>query len=194
MTDSRPEPVALFDLDGTLADFPWAMERAMRRLGAPGEKSYYEEQDGEPMHITERRRMIKRVPGFWRSLPKFKLGFDVLEIARRLNFKINILTKAPKSNYPAWSEKAEWCAENLTSFDYQVTMSEDKGIVYGKILVDDWPKYVGRWLEHRPRGLVIMPAHDYNLSFSHPNVVRYDGKNQDEVYDAMSRVRAECSE
>lgn len=194
MPDSRPEPVALFDLDGTLADFPWAMERAMRRLAAPGEKAYYEEQDDEPSHITERRRMVKRVPGFWRELPKFRLGFDVLEIARRLEYRVNILTKAPRTNFPAWAEKAQWCSENLGGFDYQVTMSEDKGIIYGKILVDDWPKYVGRWLEHRPRGLVIMPAHDYNSGFSHPNVIRYDGKNQDQVQERLHDLRRECAD
>tara|TARA_Y100000310_G_C20512920_1_gene729762 strand:+ start:436 stop:588 length:153 start_codon:yes stop_codon:yes gene_type:complete len=49
-----------------------------------------------------------------------------------------------------------------------MTITEDKGIVYGKVLVDDYPCYIKRWLENRPRGLVIMPAHSYNRDFEHP--------------------------
>lgn len=56
---------------------------------------------------------------------------------------------------------------------------------YGAVLVDDWPEYIRRWLENRPRGLVIMPAHEHNAGFNHPNVVRYDGTNKDEVKARM---------
>lgn len=194
MSEKKPEPIALFDLDGTLADFPWAMRRALTRISTPGEQAYYEEQDDEPSYITERRRLIKRQPGFWRDLPVFKLGFDVLDMAKTLSYSINILTKAPHTNYQAWSEKAEWCSQELAGFDYRVTMTEDKGLVYGKVLVDDWPKYVNRWLVHRPRGLVIMPAHDYNEGFKHPNVIRYDGRNENQVFEALAKKRQECEE
>jgi hypothetical protein len=66
-----------------------------------------------------------------------------------------------------------------------VTITHDKGIVYGAVLVDDWPEYVTSWLEHRPRGLVIMPAHNHNVGFAHSQVVRYDGTNLDEVRTRM---------
>jgi hypothetical protein len=66
-----------------------------------------------------------------------------------------------------------------------VTITHDKGLVYGAVLVDDWPDYILKWLEHRPRGLVIMPAHDHNAGFTHHNVVRYDGTNIDEVKARM---------
>lgn len=192
MEGTASEPIALFDLDGTLADFPWAMRRALTEIAAPGEQAYFDEQDDEPPHVTARRRLIKRRPGFWRDLPPFHLGFDVLEMCRKLKFNVNVLTKAPKNNYPAWSEKAEWCSKHLGHFDHKITMTEDKGIVYGKVLIDDWPKYVGRWLDHRPRGLVIMPAHDYNVNFRHPNVIRYDGRNHVEVLGALEEKRKTC--
>lgn len=184
------KPVALFDLDGTLADFPWAMERALKKLAAPGEQAYYEEQEDEPAHITARRRMIKYVPGFWRDLPVFRLGFDILDACNYIGFSINVLTKAPKTNYQAWAEKAEWCTKNI-KVDHTVTMSEDKGLVYGKVLVDDWPKYVNRWLEHRPRGLVIMPAQKYNERFEHSNVIRYTGENIQQVLAALYKKKEE---
>jgi len=59
-----------------------------------------------------------------------------------------------------------------------ITMTGNKGLVYGKILVDDFPPYIEAWLKHRPRGLVIMPAHRWNEKFQHPNVLRYDGNSQ----------------
>lgn len=73
--------------------------------------------------------------------------------------------------------------EKLTK-EYSVEMGA-KGLVYGAILVDDWPEYVERWLKHRPRGLVVMPASSNNVGYNHPNVIRYDGSNIDEVRKRM---------
>lgn len=183
--------VALFDLDGTLADFDFAMETKLMSLVNNTEIPYFQEQDNEPTYMTMRRRLIKKTPGFWRELPKFGLGFQVLEEVNKLNFNIMILSKGPRNNPTAWAEKIEWCHENLPmdEMDIKITLTEDKGLVYGKVLVDDWIPYIERWLEWRPRGLVIMPAHDRNKNFRHPNVVRYDGTNLDEVIERLTIQR-----
>ena len=57
--------------------------------------------------------------------------------------------------------------------------------MYGKVLVDDWPEYISRWLKWRPRGLVIMPASQSNAGFTHPQVIRYDGSNAEQVTREM---------
>jgi 5'-nucleotidase len=57
------------------------------------------------------------------------------------------------------------------------------------VLVDDWPPYVERWLQWRPRGLVILPAQRWNEGFSHPNALRYDGSNLAQVREALARIR-----
>ena len=75
----------------------------------------------------------------------------------------------------------------MTQKNVKITMTEDKGLVYGKILVDDFPEYIERWLQWRPRGLVIMPAHEHNEQFKHPNIIRYRG---DEDFDfVMSNLK-----
>lgn len=183
--------VALFDLDGTLADFDFAMETKLMSLANNIEIPYFQEQDNEPTYMKMRRRLIKKTPGFWRELPKFSLGFQVLEEVNKLNFDIMILSKGPRNNPTAWAEKIEWCHANLPmdEMDIKITLTEDKGLVYGKVLVDDWIPYVERWLEWRPRGLVIMPAHDRNKDFRHPNVVRYDGTNLNEVIERLTFQR-----
>lgn len=88
-------------------------------------------------------------------------------------------------------EKVEWCHKNLPmEKGISVSLVENKGLVYGRVLVDDYPPYVESWLKWRPRGLVIMPAHDHNVSFSHPNVIKlhwpHDGiKSLNQVEEAM---------
>ena len=71
----------------------------------------------------------------------------------------------------------------------KITITQDKGLFYGTFLVDDWPEYIERWLEHRPRGLVIMPAHSWNQNFQHSQVIRYDGTNLEAVGEALKHAK-----
>jgi FMN phosphatase YigB (HAD superfamily) len=195
MSDQKGEAIALFDLDGTLADFDGAMQRDMDLLKAPDEPSFADiDENKMPPHIIARRRLIKKQPGWWLSLDRLHLGFDIFELAGELDFHKMILSKAPDPNKSpnAWSEKALWCAKNVPGTP--ITLSDDKGMVYGKVLVDDWPPYVKAWLKHRPRGLVIMPAHRWNVGkfADDPRVVRYDGSNFIEVERRLEAVRKTC--
>jgi len=59
MNSREPEPVALFDLDGTLADFDGAMVAAMNQLAGPGEPPWESQPQGEerePPFITAQGR------------------------------------------------------------------------------------------------------------------------------------------
>jgi FMN phosphatase YigB (HAD superfamily) len=168
------KPICLFDLDGTLADFDAAMKRDMSALAAPGEPESPPEREDEPTHLALRRRMVKRQPGFWRNLAPINLGISLFREAVRMGYRTAVITKAPRTNFPAWSEKVEWSHAHLLKIDpeLQVNLVEDKGLVYGKALVDDWPPYVEAWLAHRPRGLVILPDRPWNQGLVHPRVFR----------------------
>ncbi|MGD1065503.1 MAG: hypothetical protein ABR975_01660 [Vulcanimicrobiaceae bacterium] len=115
------ERVALFDLDGSLADYDLAMRRDLQPLRAP----------------------------------------------------------------KAWTEKVEWCKEQpeLVTADIHLTMN--KGLVYGTFLYDDYPVYMDLWLANRPRGLGVMLTTPDNAPYAHPNVVKWDGTNLEEVQRAM---------
>ena len=167
------EPIALVDMDGTLADYAAAMQRDLMKLAAPGEEVPEDFAANVPPHIKERQRLITRQPEWWLNLPQMPIGFQVLDILRDLDYTIHILTKGPHSKPIAWSQKAQWCLSNVP--DAAITITEDKGIVYGRVLVDDYPDYVTRWLQWRPRGFVVMPAHHYNADFEHTKVFRYSG-------------------
>jgi FMN phosphatase YigB (HAD superfamily) len=175
--------IALFDLDGTLADYDGQVLKDLQSIASehePPPKLY-----SDTPYLEARRHMITSQVGWWIKLGKFQLGWDVLEIAKEIGYLISVLTKGPSRKYSAWSEKVEWCNKHLSDYVDGVTITHDKGLVYGAVLVDDWPDYVTSWLKNRPRGLVIMPANDHNADFSHPNVVRYDGSNLDEVKNRM---------
>ncbi|MBJ6764924.1 hypothetical protein JGU66_29520 [Myxococcaceae bacterium JPH2] len=184
----RSELVALVDMDGTLCDYEGAMQRDLERLRSPAEP-VPSPADADAPWLRARRDLIRSQPGWWARLEPRKLGFDVLELLRALEFEVHILTKGPTASHaPAWSEKLQWCQQYVP--DTRVTVTMDKGLVYGKVLVDDWPEYILRWLTWRPRGLVIVPANPWNEGFSHPNAIRYDGTNLDAVRERLRAVKA----
>ena len=175
--EQRAQLVALVDLDGTLADYDGAMERDLEPLLTPGEK--YSRAYRRLPHMQARVNLIRAQAGWWKNLKKLETGFQILDLLRKYNSSLNILTKGPSKTINAWTEKVRWCQCHVP--DAAITITQDKGLVYGKVLVDDWPPYVEAWLRWRPRGLVIMPAQVWNRDFEHPQVVKYTGDNLDEV-------------
>ena len=189
MTGNEEGIVAYYDMDGTLADYEGAMLASLEELRAPEEPLPTVRHDIEqPPHILARMKLIKSKGEWWENLPRFQLGWDVYEITKRLGFRHFILTQGPRKNPIAWSHKLRWIMKELPEIE-NVCITRDKGLNYGRLLVDDYPEYVERWLKHRPRGAVIMPAHPYNEGFEHPGVVRYDGTNLDEVEHLVKWAR-----
>ena len=174
------ENVALFDLDGTLADYDGQMIRDLNALKAPSEQFLtHLDHSGLPDHIEARRRLIKNQPGWWKNLPLTDHGMLMWQLAVDAGFDPHILTQGPLHSPDAWTEKLLWVQEKLfEGEDAQITITRKKGLVYGKVLFDDYVEYIEAWLKWRPRGLVIMPAHHHNAYFSHPNVIRFDGSDE----------------
>jgi len=168
-------------MDGTLCEYHHTLSRDIELVLGDDKVSADTRENIE--------HLIKSQPGWWRNLAPIPLGISIANALEAHGFKIMVLTKGPIVAKNAWTEKVEWCAEHLPHAS--VTITHDKGLVYGKILVDDWPSYITRWLEWRPRGLVLMPDQSWNKTFSHPNVHRITSTNDvfnlrnliDEVYN-----------
>ena len=185
--------IALLDMDGTIADYEFAMRRDLERLRAPEEPPFGENlrelSDTYP-HIRARRDLIRNTPGWWASLPRCDLGWDVLEEHVRLGFDIHVLTKGPESSPNAFTEKVLWCQREL-GVNVPVTLTSNKSLVWGATLTDDWTGYFVPWLRRRRRAFAIVPARPWNVDVqaAHPDVaariVRYDGSNMEEVRDAL---------
>ena len=159
------KPVALVDMDGTICNFHETLERDLRKtLGEDYEK--ISERTRRQLELTMRQR-----DGWYFDLEPLPLGFRIVELLREVGFEIMILTKGNPRALNAWSEKVAWIKKYLPDTD-QITITTDKGLVYGKVLVDDWPSYIDRWLEHRPRGLVVMPGHRWNTDYSNKQTIR----------------------
>lgn len=180
--------IALFDMDNSLANYNKALVRDLSVLAHPSEQPINEENIWQHDHhpwLKNRISLIKKQPGWWLGLELMQEGMDVLEWARRFGFDIHVLTKGPKKHSRAWKEKVEWCQKHISE-DVDIHITSDKGLVYGKVLYDDYPEYMLRWLRYRPRGLGIMPVNPSNKDFSHPNVVMYRGlEDLDRVFAAL---------
>lgn len=191
----KKELIGLVDMDGTLCDYKKAIEAGLTALASPQEdlqdmlKRVHD--DNAPAWLKTRERIIRQQPGWWLNLEPYKLGFDVYNLLREEGFETHVLTKGPFQTVSAWSEKLEWCRKHLHA-DTKLTITMDKGLVYGSLLVDDWPPYVLRWLQWRNNGLVIVPAQTWNEGFSHRQVVRYDGTNLEEIRERILKRRNEA--
>lgn len=168
--------IGLVDLDGTLADYVGALRRDLESIANPMEvpipDNPYELIDKYP-HIKARARLIKSQYGWWRSLEPMSRGFEIVEILKEFGFELHIATKGPADNSQAWKEKVDWCRKHIP--DAGIHIVEKKSLLYGKVLVDDYPGYAKEWLEWRPRGLVIMPLNGTNAFVRHPNIFLYRG-------------------
>jgi hypothetical protein len=173
-------------MDGSLADYTGAMFHSLKMLQSPCETPITEESlwDDKHDYISNRMRLVKAQPGWWLNLKPIKMGMDALDICRLYGFDIHVLTKGPKKHSNAWAEKVEWCQKHI-NIDVDIHVTSDKGLVYGKLLYDDYPDYMDRWLKNRPRGLGIMPVNSYNKDYNHPNVVKWTGENMDELVKAI---------
>ena len=167
--------VALFDMDGTLADYYGRFMSDLSTICSPEEKVYtYNDIDKHP-YLKQRKLFITNQPGWWLNLPQLPLGFQILDICEKIGYEIMILTKGPWGRDNAWTEKLMWCNRYLPG--RQITITMDKSLTYGRVLVDDYPEYALNWLEHRPRGLVVMPKSQACEGFSHKNVVICDNSH-----------------
>ena len=137
----RIEDVALFDMDGTLCDYEKSLLEKLEEFRSPNEPIWNSPvKDDAPEYIKRRADMIRHSEEWWTNLPKLQLGWDVLGIAKELGYKIMILTQGPKANPFSWSGKKMWIDKHLGQ-DVDLTITRDKGLVYGRVLVDDFPKY-----------------------------------------------------
>jgi 5'-nucleotidase len=196
------DKIALVDLDGTAADYDKTMKAELDRLRAPGEAPvvdrYMDRENNEVRempHLEARRKLIQAKPGFWRNLPRHPLGFQVIEELRALKFTLGVLTKGPGKTPGAWTEKFEWCQLNFPDAD--VTVTQNKERVYGRVLVDDWPAYFIPWQFRRPRGLIVCVAQPWNANMDeirkqakeanveNLRIVRYDGTNLAELKEQL---------
>jgi len=172
--------IALFDMDNTLCDYSSAMTRDLKKIIHPDEVVPLNPHAMKEEYWKERIKMVQAQPDWWFNLERLELGNTLYHMADFTGFEIHILTKGPVMTPSAWTEKLKWCQKHL-GLNIPVTITQEKSLVYGRILIDDFPEYLSAWLKHRPNGYAIMPAHDYNKDFTHDRVIRYDGTNDKEV-------------
>ncbi len=163
-------------MDGTLVDYDGGIRDGLAELASPEDLPISDDIHHVPMYLEKRMDLIKSIPGFWKRLKPIRPGFDVYEVLNELGYTCSVLTKGPNRTRSAWTEKAEWCDHHCPGINVIIVDAKDphehKGLVYGKVLFDDFPPYVEAWLEYRPRGKAIMLEYPYNKDFEHPRVLK----------------------
>lgn len=188
--NTPPKPRVLVDLDGTVADYSKALQRDELAILSPNETPRLEpEAEDEYPYVKLRRRIIKSQPNWWFNLEPIERGLRIVKLMDELGFRITVLTRGPRSNPNAWAEKVSWVKVHMPASSRVCVMDDEKAIVYGRVLMDDWVPYVKPWLRERPRGLVIMPDQPWNQGFEHPQVIRHTGENDDEIRAALIAQR-----
>ena len=181
-------PLALVDLGDTLCDCSGALHEGLARLRGPGERAEDEHRHPLAPHLEARRELVMAAPGFWACLPPLPLGMELLQLLRDEGFVVHVVTKGPRQSCAAWADKVAWCRQHLPGVSVVVT--DDKALVHGDVLVDDWLPYVERWQRRNGGGLAIVPAHPWNTNaVAWPRCVRYDGRNRPELRAALRACR-----
>lgn len=159
--------VALVDLDNTVVDHESQLDSDTHAVLG----DYHCETSPE---VREKiGYLIKNKPGWWANLKPLGFGMDIVKTLREIGFRLVICSKGPRKAVGAWTEKVQWVQQHIPDAD--IVLTQDKSLVYGRLLVDDWPEYIKPWLEVRPRGIVLMPATAKNKNFKHPRVYRLTG-------------------
>lgn len=184
----KDDLIALFDMDDTLFDYRGSLRTELEKIRSPDESDIPLNFQEYPEYLRNRIRLITSSESFWSEMPKLQLGWNILKIAQELDYRIMILTQGPQKKPMAWSGKKR-CIDKHFGETCDITLTRDKGLVYGKLLVDDFPAYGERWLKWRKRGHVIMPANDSNIGYQHLQVTRYDGTNLDEVRKIFQEMK-----
>ena len=118
--DYPATPRVYLDMDGVLADFELGC-KAFDCLPAAG----------------------KLLPNIYRNLPVIPGAKRAVHALERHGFLLFVLTKIPRKNPLAATEKLRWLAEHFQSIDDRVIITPDKGAV-GKpcdFLIDDHPEW-----------------------------------------------------
>lgn len=180
-------PIALIDLGGTLCDCNVRLRDCLARLDRAHDPIAGASRDEDA--DESRRRRVMGAPGFWRDLPPLAVGFELLEMVRELGFRVHVVTKGPHDSPAAWADKVSWCRQHLPGVPVVVT--DSKTLVFGHVLIDDWPPYVDEWQRQWPAGLAVVPIQPWNDGVPvGPRVLRYDEVHQAEVRDALRELSA----
>lgn len=189
------KPIALIDMDGTIADYTGQFIYDLKSISAESEIELIDSFGTDlgklcSIDIFEKRRhIITSQNGWWRNLDPIEENLNFAHHIYEMGFEIHILTKGPRSKPFAWSEKVEWINRHCNPrFPSKMNIVTDKSLFYGKILFDDHVPYVKDWLQNRPRGMAILPLDDSNKDFSHNQAIHLKD-NLSNFNDTLEKIK-----
>lgn len=180
------KPIALFDLDGSLAGYDESLERDLKSIAGPNDPELDMKNLYKIPYYKTRVHLIRNQPNWWLDLPILEEGYKIFKLAEKIGFDLHIATVGPDKHHNAWSEKLLWVKKHLGNLPVHIV--SDKSLLFGHILYDDYPKYCKKWVDKNTQSVVIMPNKYYNSDFSHERVVKWHGNNIEEITELMEKT------
>ncbi len=179
--------IALFDMDDTLCDYSGQLMKDLGKVYSPSELKDIQLYNSRiPREIRNQIKKIRGQEGWWRNLPFSGEGMEIWQYMLSLGFENYIATKGPYKDANAWKEKREWQKIFLPEAKGLI-ITDDKSLIRGDVLVDDWPPYVAKWLDVNKNGVAIMPVKAYNLKFKHDRAIFYLGTDLGGIDGLLSK-------
>lgn len=149
--EKRRQKVILVDMDGVLADWNAAWDKALvamgtRALGIPFSAHRIEFNLYAGLSAEQRRVVdeITQSPGFYRNLDLIDGAKQALIEMLRSGYDVRIVTSPWNSNPTCASDKMAWVREHLgKDWGLRLIITNDKTLVFGDWLIDDKPKVKG---------------------------------------------------
>lgn len=187
------QPIAIVDLDETLADYNKGIQEYAKIIGLDKEEDLRSFHDNENRAVAAIRNMFWSIPNWWCNLDVIPTNETLFYFLKQQDFRLVILSKAPKYCLNAWSEKIDWCNNYFLCAEVLLTDSK-KDLVYGDIFIDDNKKNMDSWLNRWSNGFGILPITPYNSGYSHPRAIYFDGSldSYKKVSDIVVEVKERC--
>lgn len=91
----QAEKIALFDMDGTLANYDEGVRHGLAKISSPTDPPITVHDRAAAPWLVERLNMVRHQRDWWLNLGVLEQNMRVLRAAQEIGFKIHILTKGP---------------------------------------------------------------------------------------------------
>ncbi len=184
-------PIALVDLDDTVADYSFGMHLTLDKLYPASYGLFPPNLHGDgPDHIEYLRELIYDSSDWWNELSIKVEGDEIVDRLMADGYDVKFITYARLTCPNAWFGKVKW----VTGFypdNELIILSGKRDHIYGDLLFDDNVDNMTGWLDFWPLGIGVLSGIPENREYKHERCIRYEN-NIEQVLAFINEDRKTC--